>query len=523
MDSKCTYFLYARKSTDESNRQVLSIEAQLFELREMAKRDGLKVVHEFIESRTAKVPGRPVFDAMLKEIERGRANGVLSWHPDRLARNSMDGGRIIYLVDQGKIRGLKFPHFPFEPSAQGKFNLSLAFGQSKYYVDSLSENVKRGLRQKLRNGVFPSMAPLGYLNDRVRKCIVVDPERAPLIRKAFELYATGNFSIDDVKARIDKLGLKSWSGKPVGRSTYFFIVHNPIYYGLMRYMGETHEGKHEPIISKRLFDLAQAVSARSARSKEGPLKPFLFRGVFWCGECGAAITNEIQKGHTYLRCTKRRGKCSQPYLREELATEQMLEQMDRMAPPADWPDKMLTELSRAQTQDAHSIEALNIRIRGEVSLCEKQLDALLDLLLNQQVSNDEYTRKKEALINRKAELRQQLTDFETTSIQRFEPLKVFVLALKEATILATERNPATCRDFLRIHGSNFRVADRRVLIDLKRPWHLLAKPSSALMQTDNNRTPSIQNGSWLTLLERVRAFYEENPGPPEGWPPGETG
>ena len=140
------FFLYARKSTDEQDRQILSIEAQIAEVKEFALREGLEFVKIFVESQTAKEPGRPIFNEMLSRIEKGEANGILAWHPDRLARNSVDGGRIIYLIDTGKIQELKFPTFWFENTPQGKFMLNIAFGQSKYYVDNLSENVKRGLR-----------------------------------------------------------------------------------------------------------------------------------------------------------------------------------------------------------------------------------------------------------------------------------------------------------------------------------------------------------------------------------------
>src|SRR3989338_7135677 len=159
------FFLYARKSTDVEDKQVLSIDAQLTELRSFAREQNLDVIEEFIEKQSAKVPGRPIFGQMLKRIERGEANGIVSWHPDRLARNSVDGGQIIYFLDTGKLASMKFPSHWFENTPQGKFSLSMAFVQSKYYVDSLSENTKRGLRQKVRMGIFPSQAPLGYIND----------------------------------------------------------------------------------------------------------------------------------------------------------------------------------------------------------------------------------------------------------------------------------------------------------------------------------------------------------------------
>ncbi len=165
MQSQQKYFIYARKSTDVEDKQVLSIEAQLVELRAYAKKEGLLIADELIEKQSAKTPGRKIFGDMLKSIEAGEASGILAWHPDRLARNSVDGGQIVYLLDQTHLQSLKFPTFWFENTSQGKFMLSIAFGQSKYYVDNLSENTKRGLRQKVRRGEFPGNAPVGYIND----------------------------------------------------------------------------------------------------------------------------------------------------------------------------------------------------------------------------------------------------------------------------------------------------------------------------------------------------------------------
>lgn len=161
-------------------------------MREYAKKEKPFVVKEFTESRTAKEPGRPVFNKMLEEIENGNASGILAWNPDRLAKNSIDGGRIIYLVDTGKIQSLKFPTFWFEATPQGKFMLSVAFGQAKYYTDNLRENILRGIRQKLRRGEFPSKAPLGYYNEPKLRTIEPDPKTFHKVKKILELFATGN-------------------------------------------------------------------------------------------------------------------------------------------------------------------------------------------------------------------------------------------------------------------------------------------------------------------------------------------
>ena len=180
------------------DKQILSIEAQIAELRALAKQDDIDIVEECIEKQTAKVPGRAIFDTMLDRIENGEASGIITWHPDRLARNSVDGGRIIYLLDTGKLSALKFNTFWFENTPQGKFMLNIAFGQSKYYVDSLSENVKRGLRQKVRRGEYPGIAPIGYLNDVRTRTVTVDKKFSSIIRQAFEQYAENRSRLEDI-------------------------------------------------------------------------------------------------------------------------------------------------------------------------------------------------------------------------------------------------------------------------------------------------------------------------------------
>ena len=248
------FFLYARKSTDEPDRQILSIEAQIAELKEFALKEQLNIVQTFIESQTAKEPGRPIFNEMLSQIEKGKAEGILAWHPDRLARNSVDGGRIIYLIDSGKILSLKFPTFWFEPTPQGKFMLNIAFGQSKYYVDNLSENVKRGLRQKVRRGEYPGVAPTGYLNNRLTKKMVPDPERFKLVQKIFKLYSTGDYSLKGARDIVTKGGLRSRNGKVLCVSNIQAILVNPFYYGAFKFNNELYQGNHKPAISKKLFD-----------------------------------------------------------------------------------------------------------------------------------------------------------------------------------------------------------------------------------------------------------------------------
>jgi len=211
---KTKYFLYARKSTEDEERQVMSIEAQLVELEEYAKREGLEITERFIESRSAKKPGREVFNVMIAKINQNNEPfGLLSWHPDRLARNSVDGGQIIYLIDTGKLVSLRFPTFWFEPTPQGLFMLQVAFGQSKYYSDNLSENVKRGIRQKLRRGEWTGFAPLGYTNNAKTRNIEPDPTKARVINRAFEEFSQGKHTLESLGERLKFLAVASKKGK----------------------------------------------------------------------------------------------------------------------------------------------------------------------------------------------------------------------------------------------------------------------------------------------------------------------
>src|SRR3989344_4351111 len=185
------YFLYARKSTDVEDKQVLSIEAQLAELRLLAKREGLHMVEEFVEKKSAKQPGRPLFNDMLLRIQKGEVQGVVCWKLDRLARNPVDGGQIQWLLQEGTIGHIRTHDHSHYPS-DNVLMMSVEFGMANQFIRDLSSNVKRGLRLKVSQGEFPSTAPVGYLNDIRAKTIVVDRRKSKVIRAAFELYAKGN-------------------------------------------------------------------------------------------------------------------------------------------------------------------------------------------------------------------------------------------------------------------------------------------------------------------------------------------
>ena len=472
------YFLYARKSTDEPDRQILSIEAQLSELREYAQKEGLTIAREFIESKTAKEPGREIFNDMIASIEDGMAQGIIAWHPDRLARNSIDGGRIIYLVDIGKITALKFPTFWFDPTPQGKFMLSIAFGQSKYYVDNLSENIKRGFRQKLRNGIWPACAPLGYINDKNTKTIYPDKDRAVFIRKTFELYATGDYPLAEVRRIMNGVGLKG-RHTTLSVGNYQYMLKNPVYYGLIRYKGELYEGKHEPIISKALFDKCQEVLLRKSKPKGPRLKPYTYRGVFHCATCGCFITTETQKAHNYLRCTKRKGSCDEPFVREEVIEEQIKGELKNVSFPPALAALLIQHAEAEKAAAAQAGESARQKLRDNLVILTDQLGKLLDLVLQGHLTQAEYASKKAQLVNDKKEIENKLAAFARQGASRFEPEIALYREAVHVGELAESGKAEENREKLKKIGSNFRIGRRRLSVEFKKPWEFIFNFNSA--------------------------------------------
>ncbi len=486
MAADTKYFIYLRKSTDRDDMQTLSIESQRDELTEFVKRLDLNVVGEFEDRRSAKRPGRPEFSEMLRRIERGEANGIVAWAPDRLSRNARDGGTIIDMLDTETLTDLKFPTFWFENTAQGRQMLANAFIQSKYYVDDLSQNTKRGLRKKVRLGICPTFAPVGYLNDLKTKQWVVDETRRGAIVSLFELHATGESTLEQDRAYLDSIGFKmrptkkNPDGRPISRTEVAMILHEPAYYGHFMYCGELHEGKHQPIISKTLYDRVQEVFAQHWPSlpKQRRDKPYL--GLLKCAECGGAITAEVQKGHVYYRCTKKSKnvRCSQPFLRGEDLDAEVASVIAPYGLTAEAGADMLARLDQEEGASKATRKATIERLQNAAAQVTRSINMLLDMVLSGEISRDIFTGKKATLLSEKRLLEEQIAAVSKGRIPWLEPMRNWVFTALQVGETATVGTPNQRRALAsEIFGSNLVLDRKKARGEAVNPWSLIRATS----------------------------------------------
>ncbi len=473
--TKCV--LYARKSTEEDDKQVMSIEAQLFELQEYAHRERIEIVKVFTEAKSAKKPGRDGFAKMINFIETSKEQiGILSWHPDRLARNSVDGGKIIYLVDINRIASLRFPQFWFEPTPQGKFMLQVAFGQSKYFSDNLVENVKRGIRQKIRRGEWLTLAPMGYVNNYKTKNIEPHAVYSKVIKRAFTAYATGKYTLIGLADFLADHGLCQKKGTPLAKCSVVKMLTNRAYLGFIKHRGEWHDGTFEPILSPTLFEAVQKILSARRRPYHSKLRhPFPFTQFMTCGECGCAITAQYATNrygviYTYYRCTKKNGVCAQPYIQQNLLAEKLETLLQSVSLPREEIENMERQISAWESESISSRGSVAQNLKTKLSETKEKLDKLISLYLDGDIEREIYLERKDLLLRQKAKAEESFRDFGQQGKNRLEPLRSFVLSLREAMELEKTSNHLEWKKFFQSIGSNPSLKDKTVSIRWGELW-----------------------------------------------------
>ena len=324
---------------------MLSIDSQIKEMLLLAEREGLEVITMKRESHSAKETGqRPVFNEIIEEIKTGKFNGILTWAPDRISRNAGDLGKIVDLMDSGMLQEIRTFSQKFSNNPNEKFLLMILGSQAKLENDNRGINVKRGMRTRCEMGLWPTMAPMGYLKckESDKRCHTIpDPQRAQIVKSMFEKVAYDNWSNRKIYHWLKfELNLRSASNHHISVSQIQRTLHNTFYYGVFEYpkdSGNWYNGKHEPIITKELFDLAQEKLLRDS-TRKATSKEFAFTKLMVCGKCGSGVTaqekyKELKNGtiakYIYYGCTRARDKnCKGVYIREDELIKQMCKLID---------------------------------------------------------------------------------------------------------------------------------------------------------------------------------------------------
>jgi len=480
---QCYTFLYTRRSSDEDDRQTLSLDAQQQECQEYAAVRGIQIDETIRESHSARKPGRPQFSDMLKRVSQMRSRGtsvrILCHKTDRLLRNIADWARINDLMDLGVE--LLFVTGSYENNAQGKMAFGINVLFAKYYVDNLSEEVRKGIRQKLILGEWPGWAPLGYRNVREKDAphrIVPDPDVAPLVRKAFEYYSTGIYSLRELAEQLETEGLV---GKRVGkrlRKSYLQdrILRNPFYSGVMRYDGHLYPASHEALISTELFEKVQEVMR--AQGKPRPVHhDFCYRGLLHCAHCGCTIVGELKKQHyRYYRCTRQRGACSSGYIREEELTHLLRQKLRSTLGISAGVARALTEAA-LKLQEGSLTAAWEERalLEQQVTVMERKKNTLLELRLSGQITDDEFGGPHDELVLRLNRLREGLRRLELPQPKAVDTIQRFIGLCNRPDTIFDAGYESEIREYLRIVGSNYRLGRSGVDFEPVKPFKIAAQ------------------------------------------------
>lgn len=389
--------LYARVSTERQAKNELSIPAQLQQMIEYCRKKGWGIIDQFKEEgKSARTANRPELKKLLSYCKKNRKVDVVVVHKiDRFARNVYDYAAIKAILKKENVRLVSVVE-NFENNISGQLVENIMASIAQFYSENLGEEVKKGLSVKIRRGEWPGWAPIGYKNGRDedgKAIIEVDHELIPGIRKVFDLFSTGEYSLYEISSEVFTMGIRTVNNKKLSREKIKAILKNPFYTGKMLWKGKVFEGKHEPIIDeKRFFQAQEALKKRGIDAGEKGKLSFLMRGVAYCAKCGAKLTAERHPRGTYYRCVRdiNKKKCNQQYIPVKKLDAQIPALYKELIPPRPvlelLKDEMEDIVKRKEKMVNEEIGPLKEKLRKEK---EKQL-SLADRLVSSNMPDEVY-------------------------------------------------------------------------------------------------------------------------------------
>jgi site-specific DNA recombinase len=466
------YFSYIRVSTQRQGQTGTSLTEQQAAIERFAQTWSLSISKRFEERETAAKQGRPVFLDMLKQLRQGGAHGVIIHKIDRSARNLKDWADLGSLIDSGLE-----VHFASESldlsSRGGRLSADIQAVVASDYIRNLREETKKGLYGRLKQGLFPFRAVAGYLDTGKGQPKRVDPIAGPLIRQAFEMYATGDWGLIALADRLFDIGLRNKNGRKVTLNGLSTILHNPFYAGVIRIKKtrEVFEGIHQAIISKQLFEQVQDVLA-GKNIKKQRLHFFVFRRLIRCANCGYNLIPERQKGSVYYRCHTR--KCLPSCLKEEVITAFLVKELERLRLTQE-EFELFKQMSEKQKERSEvEAEKAQEQISLQLNKVTQRLSNLLDAYTDGVIEKETYFEKKNALVFEQQALKQSL--FSGEHNEAVTTIHDEYLELANSAYLSYEAaKPENKRELAKTITSNFTTDGKSVAITLQKPFQIIAE------------------------------------------------
>ena len=456
-----TYYGYIRVSTARQGVRGVSLQEQRASIERFAVQRGITISRWFEERETAAKTGRPIWNEMLRLLRKRSAAGVVIHKIDRGVRNGRDWVDLTELVDRGLIE-LYFANEQLDLTNRGgRLSADLQAVVAADYIRNLREEALKGINGRLKQGILPLPAPVGYLDCGAGKPKAIDPVKGPLVRRAFELYSTGRYNLHTLRAELGRMGLKNRRDGEVSINGLSTILRNPFYIGLIRVKRrkETYEGAHDPLIKKSLFDRVQGVldGKLSARPEK---HDFLFRRTVRCKSCNYSLIGETQKGHTYYRCHT--PTCPITSVREEAAEGQVsplflacqLDPEER----AYLREKIEGMKTNWQDETAARRKGLELKLSQLAGRRARLTDALIDRLLDR----DLFEERQAALLEEKRTLEEQLANLGAPGSTGAQKLADFLERLDSAYSLYESGTPEEKRELLAKFTSNWLATGKEI-------------------------------------------------------------
>lgn len=526
------YVAYIRKSTDVEDKQELSLEAQRGIINDFAAKEHLNIVKWFEEKKSAKNPGRPLFNEMMSLLQESPRStlGILAHKPDRLSRNWTDVGLICEIWDKQNL-DLNFVTGRFENNAQGKAMFGMQALMAKWYVDNLGEETKKGLNERVRLGFFPGVPPLGYLTRKEYLVLTgkesdireIDPSRAPIIKKAFEYYDLGKYSLDGIVKWAYAEGFRG-RGTPrrpptkVGKGAWYNILTSHFYYGYFEWNKVIHKGTHHPIVN---YDLWQRVQERLRLKGHSFQRLYLFPfklKQMKCGGCGGGITAEQkfqmfctncrhkfhypnkrkcpkcktlikdmvspQRLHyIFYHCTRSRFKeCDQKSVTHEYLENTFAEALGKIVLPPEL-DEVFREELKAGLKDEQNLRDVSLQnLNKNLGIVTEKLDRLLELYINKQLEKDLFDKKKEEYETEKRGLEIQIEKYKRLDKKWFDTALLYLELSSKAKELFQKASDEKKNELLSFVFQNLVLKEKKVDITYKKPFDIMVKCQESSIQ-----------------------------------------